>query len=75
MLFSKAAPDPNVELIRPTDVKYADCSMRFKLKAKSDYSKQYAHIYAKRLDEMRRLLAERVTEKWGKMRINLVLVI
>lgn len=75
MLFSEAAQDPYMELSRTTDVKYADCSMRFKLKAKSDYSKQYAHIYAKRLDEMRRLLVERVTEKWGKMRTNLVLVI
>lgn len=66
MLFSEAAQDPSAELIRPTDVKYSDCSMRFKLKAKFDYSKQYAHIYAKRLDEMRPLLHERVTVKWGK---------
>lgn len=67
MLFSEAAQDLSVELSRLTDVKYSDCSMRFRLKAKSDYSKQYAHIYAKRLDEMRPLLTERVAEKWGKM--------
>lgn len=66
MLFSEAAQDPRVGLNRPTDIKYSDCSMRFKLRAKSGYSKQYAHIYAKRLDEMRPLLVERVTEKWGK---------
>lgn len=66
MLFAETTQDPNLELSRLTDVKYSDCSMRFKLKAKSDYSKQYAHIYAKRLDELRPLLLERVAKKWGK---------
>lgn len=66
MLFSEAAQNPSIGLSRTSDVKYSDCSMRFKLKPKSDYSKQYAHIYSRRLDEMRPLLLERIAEKWGK---------
>lgn len=46
-------------------VKYEDSSKRFQLQTKSDYSKQYAHIYAARLNEMRELLTQCARDKWG----------
>lgn len=52
---------------RLSTVKFTDNSERFQLKErKTDYSKQFAHIYARRLDQMRPLLAEKAKEKWGK---------
>lgn len=47
-------------------VKYTDSSKRFRFQAQNDYSKQFAHIYAARLTEIRDLLAQRAKEKWGK---------
>lgn len=47
-------------------VKYEDLSKRFQFQTKNDYSKQYAHIYAARLNEMRELLTHRAKDKWGK---------
>lgn len=46
-------------------VNYEDLSKRFHFQAKNDYSKQYAHIYAARLSEMRALLTQRAKAKWG----------
>lgn len=48
-------------------VKYEDLSKRFQFQTKNDYSKQYAHIYAARLNEMRDLLTQRATDKWGTL--------
>lgn len=45
---------------------FKDSSERFTVKSRIDYQKQFAHIYSKRLTEMRPLLAEKVYEKWGK---------
>lgn len=50
------------------DVSYKDTSDRFKFTSRSDYSKQFAHIYASRLSEMRDLLTLSVEKKWGKYR-------
>lgn len=46
-------------------VKYVDTSERFNLQSELDYSKQFAHIYASRLREMRELLSEKAKQKWG----------
>ncbi|XP_029915748.1 DNA polymerase delta subunit 2 [Myripristis murdjan] len=43
---------------------YTPCSERFKLGERS-FSRQYAHIYAARLMQMRPLLTERAQQKWG----------
>lgn len=47
-------------------VKYEDTSKRFQSETNADYSKQYAHIYASRLNELRGLLTQRARDKWGK---------
>lgn len=49
---------------------YVDTSDRFRFKGQNDYSKQFAHIYASRLSQMRRLLTEKVQEKWGEFQLN-----
>ncbi|XP_075592872.1 DNA polymerase delta subunit 2 [Balearica regulorum gibbericeps] len=43
---------------------YADRSQPFRLGERS-FSRQYAHIYAARLIEMRHILEERARQKWG----------
>lgn len=53
----------NKSYIRST-ADYKNLSQCFKLAAK-DYSKQFAHIYAVRLDKMRLCLMERIVQKWG----------
>lgn len=45
---------------------HKDTSDRFRFKGQNDYSKQFAHIYASRLTEMRDLLTKKIKEKWGK---------
>ncbi|KAI5745731.1 hypothetical protein M8J76_013803 [Diaphorina citri] len=49
---------------RPT-ADYKNLSQCFRLASK-DYSKQFAHIYAVRLNKMRECLLARVSQKWGK---------
>lgn len=46
-------------------VEYADYSSRFREK-KPDFSKQFAHMYACRLAELRPILIDKATSKWGK---------
>ncbi|XP_054031034.1 DNA polymerase delta subunit 2 [Dryobates pubescens] len=43
---------------------YADCSQPFRLGARS-FGRQYAHVYAARLAQMRPLLQQRARRKWG----------
>ncbi|XP_075767181.1 DNA polymerase delta subunit 2 [Pelodiscus sinensis] len=43
---------------------YANCSQHFRL-AERSFNRQYAHIYATRLVQMRPLLLERARQKWG----------
>lgn len=67
MLF----PEDNLVNISDKDYKrlivdYKNGSERFRFKSKTDYSKQFAHIYASRLREMRQLMTDRVKEEWGK---------
>lgn len=44
---------------------YADCSQPFLLGERS-FGRQYAHIYAARLIQMRPILEERARQKWGE---------
>lgn len=43
---------------------YCNLSDRFS-KSQSDYNKQYCSIYNVRLENMRKLLEERIKKKWG----------
>ncbi|AWP06764.1 putative DNA polymerase delta subunit 2 [Scophthalmus maximus] len=52
---------PVFERMPPT---YSPCSERYTFKERS-FSRQYAHIYAARLMQMRPLLSERAQQKWG----------
>lgn len=45
---------------------YTPCSERYRIGGRS-FSRQYAHIYAARLMQMRPLLTERALQKWGKL--------
>lgn len=51
-----------------------DNSERFRFKLQNDYSKQFSHIYAARLGQMRQLLTEKVKLKWGKKIKTLFLI-
>ncbi|XP_055302693.1 DNA polymerase delta subunit 2 isoform X2 [Sitodiplosis mosellana] len=54
------------EFQRLSTAKYAESSKRFQLtEKKTDYSKQFAHIYSRRLEQMRPLLMQKSSEKWG----------
>lgn len=44
---------------------YADLSSIFQLKD-VNYTRQFAHIYAHRLVQMRQILVEKTQQKWGK---------
>lgn len=45
---------------------YSPCSERYTVGERS-FSRQYAHIYAARLMQMRPLLSERAKQKWGEL--------
>lgn len=49
-----------------TSLAYSRCSDQYKVGERS-FSRQYAHIYAARLMQMRPLLSERAQQKWGKL--------
>lgn len=68
MLFPEdkhlTAPHPSEDFKR-LDVPYTNRSDKFLFKSK-DFTKQFSHIYASRLDEMESLIKDRVKQKWGK---------
>ncbi|XP_037039978.1 DNA polymerase delta subunit 2 isoform X2 [Bradysia coprophila] len=64
MLFSNGVPTADVPFKR-LDVPFRDESSRFRFTAQNDYSKQFAHIYAARLGQMRALLESKAKDKWG----------
>lgn len=49
-----------------TSLAYSRCSDLYQVGDRS-FSRQYAHIYAARLMQMRPLLSERARQKWGKL--------
>lgn len=53
---------PVFERVCPT---YSPCSDRFRVGERS-FSRQYAHMYAARLMQMRPLLTEKAQRKWGE---------
>lgn len=68
MLFPEdkhfTAPHPGEDFKR-LDVPYTNRSDKFLFKSK-DFTKQFSHIYASRLDEMESLIKDRIKQKWGK---------
>lgn len=52
------------EVFEREQADYKDLSKKF-VNMKSDYSKQYAHIYSARLAELRDVLTPRVKAKWS----------
>ncbi|NXT58875.1 DPOD2 polymerase, partial [Pluvianellus socialis] len=74
-MFSEQAAPTAQGLLAPPSVEastfsrvpvsaYSDCSQPFLLGERS-FSRQYAHIYAARLIQMRPILEERARQKWG----------
>lgn len=61
LLGQPSAECPVFDRIQPT---YSGYSERFKLGERS-FSRQYAHIYAARLMQMREILATRAKQTWG----------
>ena len=49
-------------------------SDKFKLKTR-DFSRQYAHVYAVRLNKLKPILAKRVEYKWGMYTVLVFYVI
>lgn len=65
-----SAPNSDEEFKR-LDVPYTSRSEKFHFKSK-DFTKQFSHIYASRLDEMVSLIKERIKNKWGKFRVEIL---
>ncbi|CAK6950295.1 DNA polymerase delta subunit 2 [Scomber scombrus] len=63
-LLSRPAGEEQGPVFDRVSPAYSPCSERYKLGDRS-FSRQYAHIYAARLMEMRPLLTERAHQKWG----------
>lgn len=69
MLFENEILHNHENEFKRLSINYVNCSDRFKLQSNTDYTKQFAHLYSKRLNEMRPLLTNRIQEKWGKVSI------
>lgn len=63
LLCAPASEDQGPVFERETPV-YKACSERYSVGERS-FSRQYAHIYAARLMQMRPLLSQRAQQKWG----------
>lgn len=63
-LLSRPASEDQGPQFERTSLAYSPCSERYKVGERS-FSRQYAHIYAARLMQMRPLLSERAQQKWG----------
>lgn len=59
------APGSEEPLFDRQQLSYSGCSERFRLGERS-FSRQYAHIYATRLMQMRDILNDRAAHKWGE---------
>ena len=62
-LFVKSGKE-KPETFERKQAEYRDLSKKF-INTKSDYSKQFSHIYSARLTELREALIPRVKAKWG----------
>lgn len=64
-----AKPNFEAKDIERHALNYEDCSKRF-YQVSRDFSKQYAHIYAARLNTFRNILAEIARKRWsGKYKV------
>lgn len=63
--FLVANDDAKAESYVRLTCDYADRSARFSDSTQVQFSKQYAPIYATRLDQMRGLLTQKCADKWG----------
>ncbi|XP_029366812.1 DNA polymerase delta subunit 2 [Echeneis naucrates] len=63
-LLSRPASDDPGPVFERTQPAYSPCSDRYRVGERS-FSRQYAHIYAARLMQMRPLLSGRAQQKWG----------
>uniref|UniRef100_A0A3B4VHC5 DNA polymerase delta subunit 2 n=1 Tax=Seriola dumerili TaxID=41447 RepID=A0A3B4VHC5_SERDU len=66
-LLCRPASDDQGPVFERMSLAYSPCSERYRIGDRS-FSRQYAHIYAARLMQMRPLLSERAQQKWGKLR-------
>lgn len=66
-LLCRPDSDQNGPVFDRMSLTYRPCSDRYSVGERS-FSRQYAHIYAARLLQMRPLLSERAQQKWGKLR-------
>lgn len=66
-LLCRPASEDQGPVFERTSLAYSQCSERYRVGERS-FSRQYAHIYAARLMQMRPLLSERAQQKWGKLR-------
>ncbi|TRY62231.1 hypothetical protein DNTS_024370 [Danionella cerebrum] len=57
------APGSEQPVFERVEAQYSGCSERFRIGERS-FSRQYAHIYASRLMQMRPVLTDRATDKW-----------
>ncbi|XP_035513973.1 DNA polymerase delta subunit 2 [Morone saxatilis] len=62
-LLSRPASEHQGPVFERLSLVYSPCSERYKVGERS-FSRQYAHIYAARLMQMRPLLSERAEQKW-----------
>ncbi|XP_062399355.1 DNA polymerase delta subunit 2 [Sardina pilchardus] len=58
-------PGSEQPVFQREQLSYIGCSERFRLGERS-FSRQYAHIYATRLMQMRDILVKRAKQKWGE---------
>lgn len=63
-LLSCPASEEQGPVYERISLDYSPCSERYSVGERS-FSRQYAHIYAARLMQMRPLLSERAQQKWG----------
>ncbi|TTQ23539.1 DNA polymerase delta subunit 2 [Bagarius yarrelli] len=59
-------PSSAPPVLERCEASYSSCSECFRLGQRS-FSRQYAHIYATRLMQMREILSERARQKWGSV--------
>ncbi|CAN9513444.1 unnamed protein product [Ophioblennius macclurei] len=64
LLSRPPSEDQAPAVFERTSLSYTACSQRYEVGERS-FNRQYAHIYAARLMQMRPLLSERAREKWG----------
>lgn len=68
-LLCRPASEDQGPVFERMSLSYSLCSDQYRVGERS-FSRQYAHIYAARLMQMRPLLSERAQQKWGKLRTS-----